>query len=351
MGWARNVNASFEGRRTGYQITMPGRLTGYDLKEAAVSDSDRLCSVSDGPAIHSVNEFVFSVPDLCDAERFYEAFGLDVRKERFGLGLYTFGNAHRWGRVIAGGRKRLKWLSLGIFEADYVAFQDKLSTSDVRRICAPDGAEPGGLWIEGPDGLALQLVVAEKCSPSRKSMREYPPEVSSCGRAPSRAQVQAVRPTHLSHVLLFTADVDATRQFYADILGLRVSDYSGSIIAFMHSPHGSDHHLLAFAKSEGVGLHHTSWDVPSLDAVALGSEQMARAGFANGWGLGRHVLGSNYFRYVRDPWGSYAEYSFDIDFIAAGTCWPAADHPPEDSLYVWGPEVPVDFVRNHEMAG
>ncbi len=83
---------------------MPGRLTGYDLKEAAVSDSDRLCSVSDGPAIHSVNEFVFSVPDLCDAERFYEAFGLDVRKERFGLGLYTFGNAHRWGRVIAGGR-------------------------------------------------------------------------------------------------------------------------------------------------------------------------------------------------------------------------------------------------------
>ncbi len=94
-----------------------------------------------------------------------------------------------------------------------MAFQDKLSTSDVKRICAPDGAEPGGLWIEGPDGLALQLVVAEKCSPSRKSMREYPPEVSSCGRAPSRAQVQAVRPTHLSHVLLFTADVDATRSF------------------------------------------------------------------------------------------------------------------------------------------
>ena len=27
------------------------------------------------------------------------------------------------------------------------------------------------------------------------------------------------------------------------------------------------------------------------------------------------VLGSNYFHYVRDPWGSFAEYSCDIDYI------------------------------------
>ena len=68
-----------------------------------------------------------------------------------------------------------------------------------------------------------------------------------------------------------------------------------------------------------------------------------------GWGMGRHVLGSNYFRYVRDPWGSYAEYSFDIDFVEPGSNWPAADHPPEDSLYVWGPSLPADFVTNFEL--
>ncbi len=70
---------------------------------------------------------------------------------------------------------------------------------------------------------------------------------------------------------------------------------------------------------------------------------------AQGWGVGRHVLGSNYFRYVRDPWGSYAEYSYDIDFVEAGAEWPAADHPPEDALYVWGPELPSDFVTNYEQ--
>ena len=75
----------------------------------------------------------------------------------------------------------------------------------------------------------------------------------------------------------------------------------------------------------------------------------ARAGYPEGWGVGRHVLGSNYFRYVQDPWGSYAEYSYDIDFVAPGAEWPAADHPPEDALYVWGPDVPRDFVVNHEI--
>jgi hypothetical protein len=28
--------------------------------------------------------------------------------------------------------------------------------------------------------------------------------------------------------------------------------------------------------------------------------------------------------------------------------WPCADHPPEDSLYLWGPDVPTYFVENTE---
>ena len=47
-------------------------------------------------------------------------------------------------------------------------------------------------------------------------------------------------------------------------------------------------------------------------------------------------------------WGSYAEYSFDIDYIPASTAWEAWSTPAENSLYLWGPDVPADFVRNHE---
>jgi hypothetical protein len=127
-----------------------------------------------------------------------------------------------------------------------------------------------------------------------------------------------------------------------------MSDRSGDGIAFMHGAHGSDHHLIAVAKSSGSGLHHSSWDVASIDEVGAGMQQMLSAGYAQGWGVGRHVLGSNYFYYARDPWGSYCEYSFDIDYIPKGFRWTAADHPPEDSFYMWGPLVPEDFVTNYE---
>ena len=306
-------------------------------------------SSNDVLAVHSVDEFVFSVPDLEKARHFYTSFGLDVRGEDGALALYTFGHPHRWARVMPGEAKRLLWLSLGIHQQDVARFERRLDEKKVARIDPPSGAERSGIWIEGPDGVPLQLRVADKVSPSQPAPRDAAPELRNQGRSPSRSKVQMVRPLYLSHILLFSADVDRARQFYEDVLGLKLSDKTASVIAFMHSPHGSDHHLIALAKSDGPGLHHSSWCVPSIDAVGTGADQMARAGYERGWGVGRHVLGSNYFRYVRDPWGSYAEYSFDIDYVHAGDEWPAADHPGEDSLYVWGPSVPEDFVTNYEL--
>jgi hypothetical protein len=108
--------------------------------------------------------------------------------------------------------------------------------------------------------------------------------------------------------------------------------------------------MLAFAQSDGPGLHHSSWDVATFDDVGLGMQQMIDRGYPHGWGVGRHVIGSNYFRYVRDPWGSFAEYSYGIDFIPADVEWSVTDHVPEDSIYVWGPPMPEDFIVNHESA-
>ena len=33
---------------------------------------------------------------------------------------------------------------------------------------------------------------------------------------------------------------------------------------------------------------------------------MADKGYTKGLSLGRHVLGSNYFRYAQDPWSSFS---------------------------------------------
>lgn len=301
-------------------------------------------------AVHSVHEYALSVPDLHEARHFYTSFGLDVREELGGLALYTHGHPHRWARIKQGPAKKLLWVRFGIYADDFEAFGAHLDAQGIELMTPPSGAPEGGYWFAGPDGLPMHIVVAEKSSPSAPSPRDFPPACKNQGRAPSHSQVAQVRPLYMSHILMFTADVLAATDFYHRVLGLKLSDRSAHVIAFMHTPHGSDHHLVALALSDGPGLHHSSWCVPSVDAVGHGMTQMAHAGYAQGWGVGRHVLGSNYFRYVRDPWGGYAEYSHDIDFVEAGAEWPAADHPGEDSIYVWGPDMPTDFIRNYETA-
>jgi hypothetical protein len=50
----------------------------------------------------------------------------------------------------------------------------------------------------------------------------------------------------------------------------------------------------------------------------MGALRMRESGWEPGWGLGRHVIGSNYFYYIRDPWGSFAEYFFDLERFLIG---------------------------------
>ena len=309
-------------------------------------------------AVHSVDEFVFSVPALSEAVHYYESFGLKVVQENFkgqpALGLYTDTHTHRWGRVLQGGeKKRLQWMTFGIYQEDLEPFRHHLKKCGVELMDSldPESPKSQSIWFKHPDGLPLQIRVAEKTSPSDAFERAFPPALADHGRAPNGAKVPVIRPAHLSHVLMFTPHVNQSEAFYKEVLGLRLSDSAGDdLIAFMHSPHGSDHHLIALFTSTDYGLHHTSWAVRSIDEVGLGMKQMAKAGYEKGWGVGRHVLGSNYFRYVRDPWGSYCEYSYDIDFIPHTLDWPTANHPPEDSLYVWGPDLPDDFAQNFEIA-
>jgi len=302
-------------------------------------------------SVHSVNRAVMTVTSLVEAESFFAAFGLNCRRigdSRLDVG--TFDNGHAWLTILPGNAKKLEYMSFSMYESDYKVFVEGLKCNT----CEPHpsaglAGEAGGIWLEAPDGLAVHVGVGEKTSPSAKTrpspIREVAPGL---GAAPARSVAEMVRPRYLSHILLFTPDVDQALAFYCGVLGLRLSDRSASDIAFLHGAYGSDHHLLAFARSTGSGLHHTSWDVGSVDEVGLGAEQMRKSGYYSGWGVGRHVLGSNYFHYVRDPWGSYAEYSCGIDYVPENLDWPAADHPGEDSFYLWGPDTPSDFAVNYE---
>jgi catechol 2,3-dioxygenase len=298
--------------------------------------------------VHSMDHFNLIVPDLKVAQNFYTSFGLDVREEAGALGIYTHGNAHRWAVISEGGRKRLESLSFGVFEDDFDRFKRHIENQGQKLLDPPPGTSSNGLWLQDHNGVLIELRVAEKTSPNAKSPFDSSSSPPGVAGAPGRSAAPLVRPERMAHVLAFTVDVQQAIDFYSRVLGLRMSDRSGEGVCFMHGIHGSDHHLIAFAKSPAPGLHHCSWEVGSIDAIGRGAMQMADRGFSRGWGLGRHVLGSNYFHYVRDPWGSHCEYSSDIDYIPANCDWNSGDHAPEDSFYAWGPEPPADFVQNYE---
>ena len=171
------------------------------------------------------------------------------------------------------------------------------------RLDPPKGFESNGIWLRDPSGMLVEIRVAEKSSPNEKSSVDAFGGQPRRQNAPNRSAAPRVHPRRLAHVLVFATDIPKTIAWYRDVLGMRLSDRSGDMIAFMHGIHGSDHHMIAFVKSDGPGLHHLSWDVPSINDIGLGASHMADKGFAKGWGLGRHVLGSNFFHYVRRPVG------------------------------------------------
>ncbi len=299
--------------------------------------------------IHSLDHFALVVPDIEKARTFYAAFGLETRPTRKQIELRVARNAHCWGLVAEGARKKLHYVSFGAFEDDMQKFRERLKVLGVETVQPPKGYESNGIWFHDPDGLLLEIRAAEKTSPFAKTAFECPSAGPNERGALPRKQTRQAQPVRFSHMAIYARDVGRSAEFYARTLGLRISDRAADVIAFCHGIHGSDHHLIAFVKSDGPGLHHSSWDMGSIGGIGLGAMQMAASGHERGWGLGRHVLGSNYFHYVRDPWGSFAEYTADMDYVPFDRDWSAGVHDAEDSFYLWANAPPEDFARNYEI--
>jgi catechol 2,3-dioxygenase len=157
-----------------------------------------------------------------------------------------------------------------------------------------------------------------------------------------------VLPRKLGHVLVFTPDIDRSVAFYTRALGMGLADQAQDVLAFLCCTRNSDHHVVAFAKSPDIGFHHASFQVGDPDEVGRAGRRLHDLAGKGDWGMGRHTIGSNFFHYIQDPWGSWFEYYADMDFIDDHSLWTPTNYGLEDSLASWGPAVPPDFVHNYE---
>jgi catechol 2,3-dioxygenase-like lactoylglutathione lyase family enzyme len=158
------------------------------------------------------------------------------------------------------------------------------------------------------------------------------------------------RPRKLAHVVLTSPDCAATRRFFVEGVGFRVSDeMPGGIASFLRC--STDHHNLLVQRAPISFLHHTAWEMDDVDAVGRAASAMVAADPArHAWGLGRHGIGSNYFWYLRDPAGAFAEYTSDVDVITEDEVWRVAASSAAHPLAAWGPPVPRSFLAPDDIA-
>ena len=143
----------------------------------------------------------------------------------------------------------------------------------------------------------------------------------------------------IGHVVLATPDIAASRAFYQDLLGFRLSDIIRMAIGpkmaieleFYHC--NPRHHTLALVPAPAPKrLHHFMLQVNTLDEVGFALERAQGAGAPITASLGKHTNDHMVSFYARTPSGFEVEYGFGARTVDDAT-WRVVRH---DAPSVWG---------------
>jgi catechol-2,3-dioxygenase len=302
-------------------------------------------SGKEGAVISGLHHYGLEVPDLEVAGGFLEDFGLETADKDGALIALCPGRSQEQVRLVPAPAKRLHHVSFTLRPGTRETTLESLERAGVPLAEPPPGAPADGLWLRDPDGNAVQLLDEEPAPP--RTVAEVLVNVGASNRRVGVAQWQQatsdVMPRRLGHTLLFTPQPQPMTDFYTTYLGLRVSDRIHGLVTFLNAGPG-DHHVFGFIAGSHPGFHHASFEVPSIDAIAVGADRMRSRGRPAGWGLGRHTIGSNFFHYTPDPWGSWIEWFSDMDQIDDSWFAQEWDVPP----HLWGAPPPESFLANLE---
>ena len=301
--------------------------------------------------IRSLHHVGLTLPEPEEAAKFYSTFGLETEESGGKIVARCVGRAQAQVVITEGAKRGFQYLSFGGRSDDMSAAKKALEARGITLLDPPYSGAPNGIWFRDPDGNLIHLgtdapVTPRKALPVQTNTSSANVRVNQRGCPPHGTEGKPIR---LAHVILFSPNPAAQVAFYTETLGMKLSDRVGDdMVMFMRGASDGDHHLLGILRNPKPGLHHASFEMDSLDHIALAAAQVKAAGYKHVWGTGRHTVGSNLFHYFRDPWGSLAEYSHDLDFIPEGAVWEARHWPKEHGLFLWssdGPP-PPDFPQN-----
>jgi len=290
-------------------------------------------------SLHRLRSITVGVPSVDAVRGFYRDFGL----EETSPGRFATADGGEQLVLAEAPRRALVGLAIGVDDADDLgraaAALARLGVATERAASSLRAVEPvTGVRVE----LAIEPRVAQK--PAPRVATNAPGETLRVDARSPAVSPAVSKPRRLQHVVVTASDPAAARRFFTEGIGFAVSDEIPAFGAsFLRC--STDHHNLLVQPGPFAFLHHSAWEMDDVDAVGRAAAAMVASDPARHvWGLGRHAIGSNYFWYLRDPAGNYAEYSSDLDVIADAEAWKVAASTPAHGLAAWAPPVPPAFL-------
>ena len=301
--------------------------------------------------VHSLDRFNFAVPDIeAGAEILFVLRARRARKAGNALHIHTHGHPHRWGSVVEGPRKKLQFISFGAFEDDLPRFRERLErcgSSGSTRRRAPNRTASGSAIPTARRSRSASPRRARRTR-SRPSTMSRP--VRACRAPPSRSQRPLVQPRRLAHMLVFTRDIPQAIKFYGEVLGLRLSDRSGDMIAFMH---GDPRQRSPHDRLREIGRPR-----PASPELGRPLDQRhrhrrhadGRQGFHRRLGTRPPRARIELFPLRARPLGQLRRIFLRHRLHSGRSRLEGRRPSARGSFYVWGPTPPEDFAFNYEAA-
>ncbi|MET9143913.1 VOC family protein [Streptomyces sp. NPDC004042] len=294
--------------------------------------------------MHRLTRVTMGVPNVAETIAYYSDFGLT----HHGDGSFGTRDGGEQLRVRYAPRRQLTELGVGVDDADDIT----RTASRLGRLGVSGGTDGSAVTaVEPVSGFVVRVEIAPRIAQRPVPATPYngPGRIERLGRAPGVLRAAPIRPAKLGHCVVGTTDLAATTRFFTEALGFRISDYIGDRGAFMRC--SADHHnVLALAAPVNF-LHHTSWQLDDIDDIGRGAAAMLDGHPERHiWGLGRHLAGSNFFWYLKDPAGNFSEYYADMDCIPEDELWTPEVFDGARGLFSWGPPPPPSFLEPDDLA-
>ena len=291
-----------------------------------------------------IGHATFETPDLAKAVDYYtQVAGLALAGRETGRAFLATKIGQLAIELQEGAQARCNKLSFEVApNADFADLQKNLSGHGVKSELRSDSVpgQPKVLTFQDPKGTTIELF-------------------NQWSYLGNQEQVVGVGPLKLGHVAFTVPDPKATADFYAQVLGFRMSDWIGDFFVFMRC--NADHHTVNFIAGKSNNMHHIAFELRDFSHLQNACDLLGQKNIPINWGPVRLGPGHNVAAFHRNHDDWVVEFYAELDQMKdeeLGYFEPRPwhrDRPQRPKVweshqvaYIWGPPPTPDFMRRRD---